>query len=288
MVKTKDEDSEALEWGVAIGLLIGFLTGLVFLIREFSWGRGGIIGGLLIGVITGGIAFYVVGWLVYIGLSTRNRFRRGMHQVREAQATAAKNQAAAAEQKAQEIVRKEKEQRVQALGPRYASILEATLAAVRHDIGGSEAARAGLLGDVDFDADIRGISGNLRKAHELQKVADRLAALDKPGADDRKLLAEANGTIERLETAALKRVKLIKKCATEAKLIDKSLHDERQDAKTSAQRAELHAKLNAMLYGIEAAPDTIPTDSTADAVLVRVQAYREIKNQIQLTRDGGN
>jgi len=285
MVKTKDEDEEALQWGAAIGLLVGLLTGLVFFIREVSWGLGGIIGALLIGMITGGIAGYVVGWLVYAGVSTRNSFRRGMRQVREAQETAAKKQAAAAKQKAQEIVRTEKAQRVQALGPRYASILEATLAAVRHDIVGSEAARAGLLGDVDFDADIRGITDNLRKAHELQKVADRLAALDKPGADDRKLLAEANTTVAKLETAALNRVELIAKCATEAQLVDKSLHDERQDAKTSAQRAELHAKLSAMLYGIEATPDTTPTDSAADAVLVRVQAYREIKNQIHLTRD---
>jgi gas vesicle protein len=285
MVKTKDEDEEALQWGAAIGLLVGLLTGLVFFIREVSWGLGGIIGALLIGMITGGIAGYVVGWLVYAGVSTRNSFRRGMRQVREAQETAAKKQAAAAKQKAQEIVRTEKAQRVQALGSRYASILEATLASVRHDIVGSEAARAGLLGDVDFDADIRGVTDNLRKAHELQKVADRLAALDKPGSDDRKLLAEANTTVAKLETAALNRVELIAQCATEAQLVDKSLHDERQDAQTSAQRAELHAKLSAMLYGIEATPDTTPTDSAADAVLVRVRAYREIKNQIQLTRD---
>jgi hypothetical protein len=171
------------------------------------------------------------------------------------------------------------------LGPRYASIVESTIDAVKWEIAASEAARAGLLGDVDFDADIRGITDNLRKAHELQKVADKLAALDKPGADDRKLLAEANTTVAKLETAALNRVELIAQCATEAQLVDKSLHDERQDAQTSAQRAELHAKLSAMLYGIEATPDTTPTDSAADAVLVRVRAYREIKNQIQLTRD---
>jgi hypothetical protein len=171
------------------------------------------------------------------------------------------------------------------LGPRYASIVEATLAKVRHDIGDSEAASAGLLGDIDFEADIQGITDNLRKAHELQKVADGLAALDKPGADDRKLLAEANGTVEKLETAALKRVDLIAQCATEAQLVDKSLHDERQEAKTSAQRAELQAKLAAMLYGIEATPDTTPADSAADAVLLRVRAYREIKNQIRSVRD---
>jgi len=172
-----------------------------------------------------------------------------------------------------------------ALGPRYASIVEATRAAVNHDICESEAARAGLLGDIDFNADIRGITDNLLKAHELQKVADTLASLDKPSADDRKILAEAKATVTKLETAALNRVGLIAKCATEAQLVDKSLRDERQDAKTSAQRAELHAKLAAMLYGIEATPDTTPKDSAADGVLVRVRAYRELKNQIRLVRD---
>lgn len=171
-----------------------------------------------------------------------------------------------------------------ALGPRYASIVEATRATVS-DIRYSEAARSGLLGDIDFDADIRGITDNLRKAHELQKVADKLAALDKPSADDRKILAEAKTTVAKLETTALNRVELIAQCAAEAQLVDKSLHEERQDAKTSAQRAELHAKLAAMLYGIEATPDTTPTDSAADAVLLRVRAYREIKNQIRLGRD---
>jgi hypothetical protein len=91
------------------------------------------------------------------------------------------------------------------LGPRYASIVDKTLATVRHDIRNSEAARSGLLGDIDFDADIRGITDNLRKANELQKVTDTLAALDKPSADDRKILAEAKTTIAKLETAALNR-----------------------------------------------------------------------------------
>jgi hypothetical protein len=171
------------------------------------------------------------------------------------------------------------------LGPHYASIVETTLAAVRHDIRESEAASAGLLGDIDFDADIRGITDNLRKAHGLQNVAATLAALDKPTAEDHKILAEAKATVAKLETAALNRAQLIAKCATEAQLVDKSLHDERQDAKASAQRAELHAKLAAMLYGIEATPDTTPTDSAADGVLLRVQAYRDIKTQIRLIRD---
>jgi hypothetical protein len=112
-----------------------------------------------------------------------------------------------------------------------------------------------------------------------------LSALDKPSLDDRRILAEAKTTVASLELAAIERVELIGKCATEARLIDKSLRDERKDARTAEQRAELHAKLSGMLYGIEATPDTTPTDSAADAVMARVQAYREIKSQIQQARD---
>jgi hypothetical protein len=80
-------------------------------------------------------------------------------------------------------------------------------------------------------------------------------------------------------------VELIEKCATESRLIDKSLQNEREDARTAEQRAELHGKLSAILYGIEATPDNPTTSSAADAVMARVEAYREIKNEIQQARD---
>ncbi|MCV7434911.1 hypothetical protein [Mycolicibacterium bacteremicum] len=48
--------------------------------------------------------------------------------------------------------------------------------------------------------------------------------------------------------------------------IDASLRAEREDAKVAEQRAALYAKL----YGIEAAPDTTPADSAAEAVMARV------------------
>jgi hypothetical protein len=83
-------------------------------------------------------------------------------------------------------------------------------------------------------------------------------------------------------------VELIVKCANEAKLIDKSLRIERDDARVAEHRAELHGKLSAMLYGIEATPDSTPTDSAVDAVMARVQAYREIKSQIERARDSGS
>ena len=47
----------------------------------------------------------------------------------------------------------------------------------------------------------------------------------------------------------------------------------------------MHGKLSAMLYGIEATPEAAPTDSAVEAVMARVQAYREIKSQIERARD---
>jgi hypothetical protein len=181
-------------------------------------------------------------------------------------------------------IRQEKQHRIATLGDRNAQLVETALSAVKQ-VTASEAARAGWLGDVDFGADIAAIAVNFEKAHALRGVTGKLSALDKPSADDRKILADAKRTIADLECTAIERVELIGKCATEAKLIDTSLRAEREDAKVAEQRAELHAKLSAMLYGIEAAPDNTPTHSAVDAVLARVQAYREIKNQIQLARD---
>jgi hypothetical protein len=163
-------------------------------------------------------------------------------------------------------------------------LIEMVQASARQ-IATSEAARAGLLGDVDFADDIESINENFCKAEELQLVADKLAALEEPSADDLQIIAEANATIDKLWSVAWQRMHLIRKCEEEVQLIDKSLRDERQAAKTAEQRAELHGKLSGLLYGIDATADATPVDTEADMVIARVQAYREIKNQIQLGRD---
>lgn len=203
---------------------------------------------------------------------------------RERQRTEQAALVAAAKREREEKARKEKQQRINTLGSTNAAVVESALAAVKQ-VGKSEAARAGWLGDVDFTADIRGVTDNFQKAHALGEVVDKLTALDKPNVDDRKLLAEAGTAVANLERAACERVELIGKCATQARLVDKSLRTEREDARTAEQRADLHAKLSAMLYGIEADPDTTPTDSAADAVMGRVQGYLEIKNDIQQARE---
>ncbi|MGB0961344.1 MAG: hypothetical protein ACPGVY_01455 [Mycobacterium sp.] len=221
--------------------------------------------------------------IVKVGSIAQERHAEAEEQARVERAA----QAAAAKRQREEPSRKEKQQRVEKLGAKNAARVDSAQAAVKQVVA-SEAARAGWLGDVDFTADIQGITDNFQKVHALRKIATELSTLDKPSADDRRILAEAKSTATNLERTAIERVQLIGKCATEAHLIDKSLRTERKDARTAEQRAELHGKLSAMLYGIEATPDTTPTDSAADAVMARVHAYREIKNQIQRTRDGGN
>ena len=266
---SKKTDDPALDRAVRVFWVVTMLAAFVVLVLTAVWGGDApqspaqkIFLAVLAGISFG----LLVGSLVYVA-GERNRRAEERRKIQQQQREARR--------RADDAL---------ALGPRYAEIVKTALATIR-DIRNSEAARSGLLGDVDFDADIGGITDNLKKAHALQKVSDTLAALDSPSSDDRRILTEANTTVARLETAALNRVELIAQCATEAKLVDKSLQDERKEAKTSAQRAELHAELAAMLYGIEATPDTTPTDSAASSVLLRVQAYREIKNRIQLTRE---
>ncbi|MGV0791665.1 hypothetical protein [Mycolicibacterium sp. XJ1819] len=256
--------------GKGIAGLLFFVLFLIAVIPKEVW--------IFLGLLAG--AAIVLGVIVW-GLQACEKHRAAAQARAKAERAA---QAAAAKREREEKARRQKQHRIDTLGGKNAGLVEWALAAVQRVVS-SEAARTGWLGDVDFTADIQGITDKLQKAHGLQKIADKLAALDKPSADDRKILAEAKTTIANLEVAAIGRVELIEKCALEARRVDDSLRTEREDARTAEQRAELHAELSAMLYGIEATPDTASRDSAADAVMARVQAYREIKNQIQQTRD---
>jgi hypothetical protein len=257
----------------AIGGLIVFVIVLIALVPKPVW--------IALGVIVGAI---IVTWVVY-RIVTAVEARRAAEEERLRIERA--QQAAAAKREREERVRKAKQQRIDTLGKQNAARVESALGAIRQ-VKSSEAARTGWLGDVDFSADLKSITELFKKAYALQGVTGKLSALDKPNADDKRILAEAKATITSLERTAIERVTLIERCATEAKLIDKSLQAERDDARVAEERAELHGELSAMLYGIEAAPTATPSNSAADAVMARVQAYREIKNQIQLARDDGS
>lgn len=215
-------------------------------------------------------------WVVYLIAKEAEESRAAKAAQERADAM---ERAAAAKREREERARREKQHRIDTLGKSNAAAVESALRAVKQ-VAASEAARAGWLGDVDFGPDIQATTENFEKAHALRAVTSKLSALKNPGDDDRRILAEAGTTIANLERVANDRLALIEKCSTEAQLIDKSLQTEREDAKVAGERAELHGKLSAMLYGIEAAPTSTPNDSAVDAVMARVQAYREIKNQL--------
>jgi hypothetical protein len=263
--------------------------------------QAGVVGVLAVGLAVGFILFVVaiekqalgfVGLVVGIGLVAWGAHAAHVGRQAEKQAQLDRAEEAARAKRLwqagadlREKAGKLKQKRIQALGAANAALVESAEAAVKR-VADSEAARAGWLGDVDFSDDIRGIIDTFLKAHSLRKVAAELSGLDQPTPDDRKILQEASTAADNLSRVAAERVTLIEKCAAEAEAVDKSLRKERADAHTAEQRARLHAKLSSMLYGIEATPDTGPRDSTADAVIARVGAYREIKHQIQQSRGG--
>lgn len=256
-----------------VGGLIFFVFVLIALVPKPVW--------IVLGVITVAVVVSWAGYKIVVALE-----QRGYEAQERARIDKAK-QAADAKRQREERIRKEHQRRIDTLGKQNAALVESALSAVKQ-VAASEAAHAGWLGDVDFSADIKGITDNFEKAHALRGVIGKLSALDKPGAEDRKILAEAKTAAANLELVAIERVELIGKCAKEAQLIDKSLRTEREDARVAEQRAELHAKLSAMIYGIEATPETTQQDSAVEAVMARVQAYRDIKNQIQQAGGDGS
>jgi hypothetical protein len=264
--KSSDDGVTKVISGVVVGIVV-----LIAIVPKPVW--------IALGIIT--VAAILIGVTAWAVSEYEKRCAAAAERARVEKAA----QAAAAKREREARALQEKQQRIKSLGKENAALVESALAAVKQ-VAASEAARAGWLGDVDFTHDIKDVTDNFQKAHALRGVAGELSALANPSLDDRRILAEAKTTAANLELAAVERVELIGKCATEARLIDKSLRNEREEARTAEQRAELHGKLSAMLYGIEAAPDSMPANSAADAVMARVQAYREIKNQIQQARVG--
>lgn len=250
----KKDDNDGCVWGVAGFVLLAVLVA----IPKPVW--------ITLGIVVG-IAF-----LVWIGVLVR----KDAAERREARAVEAARAA-------QEQARIEKQQQVDRVGRRNAKRLDAAVLSTRQ-VADSEAASEGWLGDVDFSADLRTITQNFEKATALRLTAADLTALRDPSADDRRILADAQRAADGLEAAANLLVELLGQCAAEAKLVDASLRQEREDAETARQRAELHGELNALLYGIEVAPSDAADETGADRVLARVQAFREIKTQIDRTR----
>lgn len=208
---------------------------------------------------------------------------RGKRYAREA----ARRRQEAHEKRQEELAAaKAKQDYVNALGGEHNFALIRTAQSAVTRIGESEAAREGWLGDIDFSTDLQAITDSFRKAQALRATAGELSMLDTPTAEDRRLMDDAKKTASDLEFAAAEQVELIGKCALEAQRIDASLSEERREAKAAEQRAELHGKLAALLYGSEVSPVGRQTVSAAGSVMARVEAYREIRDQIHQSREG--
>lgn len=261
MAKNSSEDGCA---GVVGGAIFGIFV-IISLVPKQVW--------IALGVVA------AVAALVWLGVKGLEAFDNQQKLAEKQRRAAAAAQAAAEKRQREEAVRQARQKLVALVGEERAAVVQAVRTSVQQ-VQASEAAKAGWLGDVDFTTDVAAITENFGKAYSLRRVADQLSALANPSAEDRKILAEATATAEGLERSANECATLIAKCAVEANKVDQSLRAEREEARTAEQRAELHAKLSAMLYGIEATPTAAPEDSTADAVMARVQAYREIKSQI--------
>ena len=283
----KRDDSDARDLRDGYLVLLGIAVVLIMtavMVGWFGWW------GLGIGALVLALLFFV--WLLY-ALTDNARTEEQARPTKKikcvkchhVQAVPVSETAYRCEQCGERLKKRQaRQRRIEILGAKNAVRVEHALAAV-DQIVASEAARTGWLGDTDFTADLNGIIENFRKVHDLRKVAAKLSDLDRASADDRKILAEAKTAAANLERAAIERVDLLHQCEIQARLVDQSLQRERDDAHTDEQRAELHAELSGMLYGIEASPAATPTNSAAEAVMARVKAYREIKNQIQCTRD---
>lgn len=166
--------------------------------------------------------------------------------------------------------------RVLTLGQRNAESTEFALAAIKR-IEQSEAARTGWLGELNFTSDISAIINNFQNAHALKRVADQLAAAEPLSPDECMMLSETRTAIAELERAANHRVQLIARCGQQADILSNALQHERVDTHAANRRAELHAQLSGMLYGIKAQPIDATAAPAAEALIARVQAFHDIK-----------
>jgi len=183
----------------------------------------------------------------------------------------------------------EKQQRIVDFGVEGARLYEQAAESVAW-IAGSEAARAGWLGDpsdFDFRADLAAIADNLRRAEEIRKVRGEGASIKHLTETDEKMLEDAGRAIVALENAAKERSRLIEECALQAADIDTQLADDRERGVSAKRREDLRHRLGPMLYGTQNIPAEIPSES-ADVVKARAAAFRELRGVLRNYRlDGG-
>jgi hypothetical protein len=179
----------------------------------------------------------------------------------------------------------EKRQRTTELGRAGARVFDEAETSVSR-IAGSEAARAGWLGDpadFDFRADLKFIADSLRRAEEIRKVTADASSIKHFTESDKRMLNDAQRVVAKLEDSVKQRVKLIGECAQQADDIDRALHDDRERVVMAKRREDLRKRLGPILYGAEQMPREIPSES-ADVVSARAAAFHELKALIDKHR----
>ena len=146
----------------------------------------------------------------------------------------------------------------------------------------TEAARDGWLGDqagLDFSADLTSISEALLQARRIEKVVERSKKIPDPSPEDVVMLRDAEKTMKTLRTDAKSRVGIIEDCVKQAREIDRLLAKERRQQEFDKQRDAARRQLAAELHLAEVRSPARHSD-TADAIVARVQAFRELKNVV--------
>lgn len=185
----------------------------------------------------------------------------------------------------------ERRQRAQDLGTEGSALYARAESAVRRILS-TELARSGALGNLhesDFGSDLKMIEDNSRAATELQRLIRELSGIPSPTAEDRARVEEATHKIADLNRQSRERVEMLENGWEEAKAVDASIREEREQAALAEKRDEVHGRLAAALFGAEAALER-PPSSAAERVLVLGAAYREVKglNVIDSSVDGSS
>lgn len=93
------------------------------------------------------------------------------------------------------------------------------------------------------------------------------------------MLRDAERAVKQLRGDVKLRVQILNDCARQARQVDRTLADEREQARRAELRDEVRHRLCAELYGVKATPSDHVSDA-ADAVTAHVAGFRELKGII--------
>jgi hypothetical protein len=276
---------------LVVGSVVGGLIGLVFAPHREApsqkqltvlamLGIAAFVAMLVTAETVGGAWFTVpIGaWVVALAFIRNSAPKRETPQQRSAREAADKQDEAAAK------AARERE-RADAFGREGVALMDRAKLAV-YNVMVTEAAREGWLGehgDLDFSTDLAMIAKTLRQARRIEKVVAESKAIPTPTDDDTRMVRDGERAIKQLRGDVTRRVQILDDCAKQARQVDRTLADERKQARLAAQRDEARSRLSAELYGVAATP-SVPVSNAADAVNARVAAFRELKGVIDEQR----